>query len=79
MKKIIFAFTIIVSGIILFAGTYKSAKSVSGFVKGNPEIKSISALTFGPKGVLFIGDSKSASVFAIDTKDNKALKSASAI
>ncbi|WP_332369534.1 hypothetical protein, partial [Spirosoma telluris] len=36
---------------------------------GTPAIKSINALTFGPDGVLFIGDGKSAAVFAIDTKD----------
>ncbi len=41
----------------------------SGFVKGNPEIKSINALSFGPEGILFIGDSENAKVFALDTKD----------
>lgn len=39
------------------------------FVTGNPEIKSINALSFGPEGILFLGDSKSASVYALDTKD----------
>ncbi len=41
----------------------------SGFVKGNPEIKSINALSFGPEGILFIGDSENAMVFALDTED----------
>ncbi len=41
-----------------------------GFVVGNPEVQSINAMTFGPEGILFIGDSKSAMVTAIDTKDN---------
>jgi len=40
------------------------------FITGDPEIKSMSAMTFGPQGILFIGDAKSASVIAIDTKDN---------
>lgn len=40
------------------------------FTLGTPEIKSINALTFGPQGILFIGDSKSAVVYAIDTEDN---------
>ena len=41
----------------------------SDFKTGNPGIKSINALSFGPEGILFIGDSESAKVFAIDTKD----------
>src|SRR5579871_2405577 len=40
-----------------------------GLTKGTPDIKSISALAFGPDGVLFIGDPQSAAVFAIDTGD----------
>jgi hypothetical protein len=43
-----------------------------GFKKGNPEIKSITQITFGPEGILFAADSKSAAVIAIDTGDNKA-------
>ena len=45
--------------------------TASGFVNGTPGIKSISSLAFGPDGILFIGDSKSATVFAINTKDTK--------
>ena len=36
------------------------------FTTGRPDIKSISALAFGPEGVLFVGDGKGGSVFAID-------------
>jgi hypothetical protein len=39
------------------------------FVMGDPSIKSINALSFGPEGILFIGDSKNAMIYAIDTKD----------
>ena len=35
------------------------------------DVKSISAITFGQDGILFIGDSKSATVFAVNTKDKK--------
>lgn len=42
-----------------------------GFKKGNPEIKSITQITFGPEGILFAADSKSAAVIAIETGDNK--------
>lgn len=41
------------------------------FVMGNPEIKSINAIDFGPEGILFVGDSKSAKVVAIATGDTK--------
>ena len=40
-----------------------------GMKKGTPEIKSAESLAFGPDGVLFVGDTKSASVFAISTGD----------
>ena len=40
------------------------------FVLGNPDVQSINAIAFGPEGILFVGDSKKATVTAIDTKDN---------
>jgi len=40
------------------------------FIFGTPDIASINALAFGPEGVLFIGDSKNATIYAIDTQDN---------
>lgn len=78
MKKIYLMLTVAIAGIALFAGTYKSS-TFKGFISGSPEIKSISSLTFGTKGVLFIGDSKSASIFAIETKDTKSTEKASAV
>lgn len=49
------------------------------FVIGNPGIQSINALSFGPEGILFIGDSKNAMVYAIDTKDVEKIEKAEAI
>ena len=69
MKKIYLILAIACAGIVLLANTSRLNPGKYGFVVGTPEIKSINALTFGPDGVLFIGDSKSAIVFAIDTKD----------
>lgn len=63
---------------VLVATTNRNA-SKHGFITGTPEIQSINALAFGPDGVLFIGDSRSASVFAIDTKDNTPAGKASAV
>ena len=39
--------------------------------KGTPTVKSISALAFGPNGVLFVGDPQSATIFAVETGDAK--------
>lgn len=41
----------------------------SEFKKGTPDLKTAGPLAFGPNGVLFVGDSKSAAIFAIDTGD----------
>lgn len=42
-----------------------------GMKSGNPGLKSAGSLVFGKEGVLFVGDAKSASVFAIDTGDKE--------
>ncbi len=42
-----------------------------GLTKGTPDVKSVTALAFGPKGLLFVGDSAGATLFAIDTGDAK--------
>ncbi len=39
---------------------------------GKAELKSAGALAFGPDGILFVGDSVSAAIVAIDTGDRKA-------
>ncbi len=43
--------------------------------QGTPKLKSAGALTFGPEGILFVGDSTGAAVFAIDTEDTESTKS----
>ncbi len=45
------------------------ARAIEAAEKGNPDVKSISAMAFGPNGILFIGDTASAKVFAIETAD----------
>ncbi|MBS0202872.1 MAG: hypothetical protein JSS49_08245 [Planctomycetes bacterium] len=42
-----------------------------GLKEGAPAIKTASALAFGPDGILFVGDAKSAAIFAIGTGDTK--------
>ncbi|QDV37723.1 SMP-30/gluconolactonase/LRE family protein [Tautonia plasticadhaerens] len=41
----------------------------SGMDRGTPDLKSAGAMTFGPEGILFVGDTAGAAVFAIDTGD----------
>jgi hypothetical protein len=45
----------------------------AGMKEGNPALKSISQLAFGPEGVLFIADTKSAAIVAVATGDTTAL------
>lgn len=40
-----------------------------GLERGTPDIKSAGSLTFGPEDILFVGDTKSAAVFAFATGD----------
>ncbi len=42
-----------------------------GLTKGTPDLKSVTALAFGPKGLLFAGDPTGGAIFAIDTGDAK--------
>lgn len=39
--------------------------------KGSPQVKSVSAIAFGPNGTLFLGDSTGAQLVAVDTADTK--------
>ncbi len=41
-----------------------------GMSTGTPDIKQAGSLAFAPNGILLIGDSVGATVFAVDTKDN---------
>src|SRR4029453_6400642 len=45
------------------------AHAADAFRTGKPELRSLSALAFGPDGVLFVGDGKGGAVFAIDLGD----------
>jgi hypothetical protein len=78
MKKLSYVTAACFAFMLLIAAS-RSTKNPYGLKNGTPEIKSINALTFGPDGILFIGDSKSTSVFAIDTKDKTLLEKSPAI
>jgi len=70
MKR--FYFFIIVGALfvmVVFSQTSIAKSTSNDFITGTPDIKSMGTLTFNSDGVLFIGDSKSAAVFAIDLTD----------
>lgn len=55
----------------LFAANAVAADESLGLKKGTPDIKHAGSLAFGPSGVLFIGDTQQAAIFAIQTGDEK--------
>lgn len=79
MKKIPVLVAAGVAGLLLLAATTRTIPNRNGFVTGTPAIKSMNALTFGPNGILFVGDGRSATVFAIDTKDASPVEKANPV
>ncbi len=56
-------------GLALIAVPAGAADLTESLKKGTPDLKSAGPLAFGPDGVLFVGDSQGAAIFAIDTGD----------
>ena len=67
MKKTYLYLAALLAGVVVIASFNRPEKTTLT----GADVKSISAITFGPDGILFIGDSKSATVFAVNTKDTK--------
>jgi hypothetical protein len=53
-------------GLTIGAAASAVAADPPGVTAGKPDIRSLSALAFGPGGVLFVGDSKGGAVYAIE-------------
>src|SRR5262249_29655961 len=51
------------------AGMGGGAEPTASLKQGKADLKSAGPLAFGPEGILFVGDTKGASLFAIDTGD----------
>ena len=64
MKKIINLMALFFLSMATYATDF-----TENFVTGTPKITAMSQLTFGPQGILFVGDSKSSKLFAIATND----------
>jgi hypothetical protein len=54
----------------LFVGAAHAAGLSDSLKQGTPDLKSAGPLAFGPEGILFVGDSQGAAIFAIDTGDH---------
>ena len=65
MKKMLLIAALVLAAAPAYAGP------TDGMTKGTPNLQSISALAFGPGGVLFVGDPTAATIFAVDTADTK--------
>ncbi len=58
------------AGICLCAAVAAAAEPTASLKQGNAELKSAGPLAFGPEGILFVGDTRGAALFAIDTGDH---------
>ena len=57
------------AGICLCAAMASAAEPTASLKQGKPDLKSAGPLAFGPEGILFVGDTRGAALFAIDTGD----------
>src|SRR5262245_36906541 len=57
--------------VALFANGAFASALTDGLKSGKAELKSAAQLAFGPEGILFVGDSRQAAIFAIATEDTK--------
>lgn len=53
----------------LLHGSSSYEELTKDFVLGKASIQSLSVMTFGPEGILFIGDAKGGQVYALDVQD----------
>jgi len=66
----------VLAGMALLAMPVVAAEPSASLKKGTPDLKSAGPLTFGPDGILFVGDTQGAALFAIDTGDRAGEKGA---
>lgn len=67
MRRFTYQTTIAMAAIFGFVSIANA--EVYGLKPGAVEFQSVGPMTFGPSGVLFVGDSKAAKIYAIDTAD----------
>jgi hypothetical protein len=72
MKPITRLVSLALGACALGACAVHAADWTAGMKEGKPALKSIGQLAFGPDGILFLADTKSAAIFAVATGDTKA-------
>jgi len=70
MKKISLSFVLVLAALGCFS-LQAATDWQAGMKEGNPNVKSISQLAFGPNGILFVADTKAAAVVAVATGDTQ--------
>lgn len=58
-----------VSAVALMTTAAAAAEYTASLEPGKADLKSAGALAFGPEGILFVGDTAGAAIFALDTQD----------
>jgi hypothetical protein len=61
---------------VLVLSVYRPVDAAAVLTAGKADLKSAGALTFGPDGVLFVGDSIGGAIVALDTNDKTPVKTA---
>jgi hypothetical protein len=78
LQKTRFIWTLVL-GAALLSSSAQAGDLTASLKKGTPDLKSATALAFGPDGILFVGDTQGAAVFAIATGDQKTAAAAGAL
>ncbi len=60
------------AAVVLAGPAFGADSLLDSLKKGTPDLKSAGVLTFGPEGILFVGDPQAATIYAIDTGDRTA-------
>lgn len=69
MKKMLLLLMLLASCYFVSANNYEDL--TKNFTKGKAAIESMSVLTFGPEGILFVGDSKGGKIYSLDLGDRE--------
>jgi len=80
MKNLLAGLSVLALSFIMISAVNTGDRSLTeAFVTGNTGIASVNSISFGPEGILFVGDSKNAAIYAILTDDNTEVSEATSI
>jgi len=79
LKEFVMHLKLLAVLIVLPTSMSVRAADIWGLNSGTPEMKSATTLAFGPEDILFVGDAKAATVFAIATGDKEGDAAAASI